>query len=539
MVFLPHKHLQPDAWAEAAAALLPRTELWGSAEHAPRAGDTDGATGARAADGATGSGGGAFAGVPADGLLAYARTLWSQIQTQAPLHLPSLKALLAEHRCAQLAEAEAARARARVPALRRKLRRILHDAHGAGAGAAAGAAGAAPASVVSTGAELTRSARAFRRRCERFLSVALQAYDVGAARYGGVSGGECVAKHRHALCVEQWAVIRPLAARHLSGISSVCAAGFAEALRRGEFDKMEVDAAEVDKMEVDAAEVYDDTAFGGGSDSGESREGGVGDGSAGPHSGGSGEEVDRIGRLRKRVLTSFGSAAAASSPRQARLGRASGWTVAVTDERHRLRTSLQHATDVWRVDQEAASLRFELGIARAAEAHARSLLTGSARAGVARVVLLFFVVLRLVTLLRHPILPLICLGVSYYAAPQTTRAVLSFAGRRSASLVRSGLAQVASALTEGGGRADEALGGVAGAAPPISRQQSSANEEQQTGARGLLEPGGGGGLGGGGSVGLAQCAGETGRQPPARRRPQAGRPRVVTKTSKSGRRGKG
>ena len=80
--------------------------------------------------------------------------------------------------------------------------------------------------------------------------------------------------------------------------------------------------------------------------------------------------------LRSRALQRFRSAASASAPRQARLGRRRGWAAAQAEERRRLCTSLSHVEALWRGSKHAAALRFELGLARAAEAHARSLAAG-------------------------------------------------------------------------------------------------------------------------------------------------------------------
>ena len=205
VVFLPHKRLQTNEWMAAAAALRVRTELW----HAPV---DDGL----AEDGPAPSGSTplAFAGVPAEGFFTYARHVWAQIESAAPLHLPSLRTLLAEHRCAALADAETDRACARVHTLRRQLRRQLGHAT---------AAVAHGSSAEVAAAELARTGRTFRRRCERVLQQGLRAYDDASARYVPLAAGSVV-KHRQALAQQQvpHPTKCPVAASCLARLATPC-----------------------------------------------------------------------------------------------------------------------------------------------------------------------------------------------------------------------------------------------------------------------------------------------------------------------------
>lgn len=389
--FLPHKVLQPTQWKAAADRLASRADLFGVT-------DTP------------------FVGVPSDGVCEYARQLWAKILAAAPLHLPSQRALLAEHRCAAIVDRESRRVHNRIRALRKHLRRLADAASSAAEATTPGKAGE-DGTRAAISPSMVRTTT-FRRRCEAVLSTALTSYDQDAARYCDHAAFE---KHRLALSKGQWEGVLPRLDRRTSGFFTwaltcpfalltqrpwgrdpPCTAAFAP-LASQQLRAISSESAKAFVGSLAAAVQGADVA--------------AGEGAHGPlevlpdvQNGGEAGEVRAAMQLKHRAVTHFDRGASRSAPRQARLGKRHGWAPVQAAEHRRLierldvevcdacayqpcQQPLPHDVgspcacvqlDVWRRDRQMAAMHFELGLARAAEAHARSVAAKLASAAVRR-----------------------------------------------------------------------------------------------------------------------------------------------------------
>ena len=112
---------------------------------------------------------------------------------------------------------------------------------------------------------------------------------------------------------------------------------------------------------------------------------------------------------------------------------------------------LNHAMERWQQEQRTAALRFELGVSRAAEAHARALAASLASAASRRHVLpaaalLFGVVIlfmKLVALMQRPLLPFAVTAIATAAAPETMRSLAGLVYRQGRFLLHYGAEQMA------------------------------------------------------------------------------------------------